>query len=214
MVSRWRGEVLTKLPGKARRIALTIDCGGSAAGLPSILATLRRHGVAATFFVTGEFARAHRSGVRRIVAAGHAIGNHTDTHPDLAQLSAHAIARQLTRAERAIVDAAATHARPWFRFPFGSYDGAALAEVNRLGYIALGWTVDSRGWQGTSGGQSRSAVRQRVLAAAEPGGIVLLHAGANPQDGSTLDADALPGIIRGLTERAYRFVTIPAALAR
>lgn len=57
-------------------------------------------------------------------------------------------------------------------------------------------------------------MRRRVLAAARPGAIVLLHAGRHPQDGSTLDADALPGIIRGLVKRGYDFTTIPEAVVR
>ena len=74
------------------------------------------------------------------------------------------------------------------------------------------WTVDSLGWKGTSGGMSVDAVHDRVLAAARPGAIVLMHVGANPTDGTTLDADALPAVIRDLRAAGYRFVTLEAAL--
>lgn len=214
LAARWRGKVISVLPTDRRSVALIVDCGGSAAGLASILAALRREAVRATFFVTGDFARAHPAAVRRIVAAGHAVGNHTDTHDDLARASPRGTITQLAGAERAIEAAAATPARPWFRFPFGSYDAAALETVNDRGYLAMGWTVDSLGWQGTSAGQDVASVRERVLAAAGPGAIVLLHAGAHPQGGSTLDADALPAIIRGFDRRGYGFTTIPEALTR
>jgi len=85
-----------------------------------------------------------------------------------------------------------------------------LADVNRLGYVAVRWTVDSLGWQGTSGGQSAQSVTSRVLAAAQPGEIVLMHLGSNPDDHTTLDANALPAIIDGLRARGYGFVTLKA----
>jgi peptidoglycan/xylan/chitin deacetylase (PgdA/CDA1 family) len=79
--------------------------------------------------------------------------------------------------------------------------------------VPVRWTVDSLGWQGTSGGQTTQRVVNRVLAAAQPGAIVLLHIGSNPDDGTTLDAAALPQIIDGLRAQGYRFVTL-YALAR
>jgi peptidoglycan/xylan/chitin deacetylase (PgdA/CDA1 family) len=66
--------------------------------------------------------------------------------------------------------------------------------------------VDSLSWEGTSGGQSVQSVTNRVLAAAQPGEIVLMHLGSNPDDGTTLDAAALPAIIEGLRAHGYGFV--------
>ena len=70
--------------------------------------------------------------------------------------------------------------------------------------------MDSLGWEGTSGGQTVQTVTDRVLAAAQPGEIVLMHLGSNPDDGTTLDAAALPAIITGLRARGYSFVTLQA----
>ena len=77
--------------------------------------------------------------------------------------------------------------------------------MNELGYGAVGWTVDSLGWQGTATGGSAEGIRERVLAALRPGAIVLMHVGAAP-DGSTLDADALPQLITEIRARGYRLV--------
>ena len=74
------------------------------------------------------------------------------------------------------------------------------------------WSVDSLGWKGTSGGMTTAKVRDRVLAAARPGMIVLMHVGANPDDGTTLDAAALPSVIAGLRAKGYTFVSLPQAL--
>jgi peptidoglycan/xylan/chitin deacetylase (PgdA/CDA1 family) len=80
--------------------------------------------------------------------------------------------------------------------------------VNGHRYGSIRWTVDTLGWQGTSGGQSTKTVVARVLANLQPGAIVLLHVGSHPSDHSTLDADALPTVITELKRRGYGFVTI------
>ncbi len=113
-------------------------------------------------------------------------------------------------AQQAILRVNGADTRPLFRFPYGDVNSRVLADVNRLGYVAVRWTVDSLGWEGTSGGQSVQSVINRVLAAAQPGEIVLLHLGSNPDDGTTLDAAALPAIIDGLRARGYGFVTLQA----
>ena len=97
-----------------------------------------------------------------------------------------------------------------FRFPYGSSSASTLALVNRLGYSAVGWTVDTLGWEGTSLGQSIGSVTSHALAHLHPGEIILMHVGANPQDHSMLDADALPGIVKAIRARGYRFVTLNA----
>jgi peptidoglycan/xylan/chitin deacetylase (PgdA/CDA1 family) len=103
-------------------------------------------------------------------------------------------------------------ARPLFRFPFGDRDARTISAVNELGYLPVRWTVDTLGWQGTSGGRSTAEVTRRVLDTAGPGQIVLMHVGSHPTDGSTLDADALPAVIAGLRQRGYQFVTLNALL--
>lgn len=204
----WTGKIISRVPTDRRVVALTIDCGANRAGVSSILTTLRTTNVSATFFVTGQFARAYPKAVRNMVAGGHLVGNHSDSHPHFPQLSTSAQTGQLHKAEKSITATGGANPRPWFRFPFGSSDSGAVRLVNREGYAAIGWTVDSLGWLGTSKGQSAKSVEKRVLAAAEPGEIALMHCGSNPDDGSTLDADALPAVIRGLSQQGYGFATL------
>jgi peptidoglycan/xylan/chitin deacetylase (PgdA/CDA1 family) len=73
--------------------------------------------------------------------------------------------------------------------------------------------VHPTGWLGPSGGQSVAGVIRRALAALRPGEMILMHAGSNPHDGSTLDADALATIIRAIERRGYGFTTLPQAYA-
>ena len=197
-----RGTVLTRLPATSRVVALTFDGGAGAQGAASILATLRREGVPASFFVTGMFATANPGTTRALAALG-PVGNHSWGHADLTTLSASGWGRTWP-GHSAIVSAAGQDPHPFFRFPYGAYDSRTLGLVNGAGYGAIGWTTDSLGWKGTSGGMSVDAVVARVLAARVPGQIVLMHLGANPDDGTTLDAAALPRVIAATAPTATR----------
>ena len=199
--AQWRGVDLERILTTRPVVALTFDAGASNAGVASVLDTLARYDVDATFFVTGAFARANPQSVQSMVAGGHPVGNHSDTHPDFTTLTNAQIMAELTAADSAVNAAVGRATVPLFRFPFGARTPADIAVVNDAGYVAFRWTVDSLGWQGTSGGRSAAFVRDRVLAAATPGEIVLMHVGAHPTDGSTLDSDALPSIIEGLRSR-------------
>lgn len=208
-----RGQDLTVLPGAGRVVALTFDAGANAAGLPKILSTLSSKGVAGTFFLTGNWAANNAQGVSQIVAAGHRVANHSMTHPGFTGLDTGQITQQVRGAEQAIL-AAGGDPRPLFRFPYGERDARTIAAVNTLGYVAVRWTVDTLGWKGTSGGASVQSVADRVRAGLQPGEIVLMHIGSNPDDGSTLDADALPQVIDSIRAAGYGFTTLDAALGR
>jgi peptidoglycan/xylan/chitin deacetylase (PgdA/CDA1 family) len=195
------GKDLEAVPGAGRNVALTFDAGANAAGLPSILQTLADAGIRGTFFLTGSWATANPGGVAAIVAGGHRVGNHSQTHPSFTGLSDAGIGDQIVAAEQAI-QAAGADPRPLFRFPFGARDARTIAAVNNLGYVPVRWSVDTLGWKGTSGGVTAQQVTDRALSALQPGEIVLMHIGSNPDDGSTLDADALPQMIDRMRQAA------------
>ncbi len=178
----------------------------------SILGTLDRLEVPATFFVTGQFARAYPDSVRAIADAGHPVGNHSDTHPSFPDSTTAQIRAELARADASISALTGQATGPLFRFPFGDRTPLDIEVVNDAGYIPFRWSSDTLGWQGTDAGITTATVRDRVLDTLRPGHIVLMHVGAHPSDGSTLDADALPGIIGDLRDRGYDFVTIPEML--
>jgi peptidoglycan/xylan/chitin deacetylase (PgdA/CDA1 family) len=205
------GEDLTAVPTSRRVVALTFDAGANSAGLPSILATLAEQDVRATFFLTGRWAQADPPAVAAIRAGGHRIGNHSMTHPHLTGLPDEVVRTELRDAERAI-SAAGADPRPLFRFPFGDRDARTIGVVNGAGYVAVRWTVDTLGWRGTSGGITARQVADRVEGGLRPGEIVLMHIGSNPDDGSTLDADALPDVIERVRAAGYDFVILDALL--
>ena len=202
-----------RLPTSERVVALTFDGGSSDAGVGSVLSTLAAADIRATVFVTGDFARRYPAQIRRFAAAGHLIGNHSDRHLSFPDLTNAEIRADLARARDAIAAAGGGDAGRYFRFPFGARTPADIRVVNDAGYVSVRWTVDTLGWKGTSGGVSADVVRKRVLDGARPGQIVLMHLGANPDDGTTLDADALAGVIAGLRDRGYSFVTVDEVLS-
>jgi peptidoglycan/xylan/chitin deacetylase (PgdA/CDA1 family) len=69
---------------------------------------------------------------------------------------------------------------PLFRFPYGDADARTIAIANRVGFVPVRWTVDTLGWEGTAGHISASVVVSRVLAAARPSEIALMHVGSYP----------------------------------
>ena len=195
-------------------VALTFDGGASNSAVGTILQTLRDYGVPATFFVTGQFARNYPDDVRAMANAGHPVGNHSDTHPYFSTSTNVVIRQELSAAERSISALTGKTTVPLFRFPYGDRTNLDIQVVNGEGYVPFRWTVDSLGGKGLEGGSRTAQVTcDRVLNTATAGQIVLLHVGAHPQDGSTLDADALPCIIEGLQAKGYGFITLRDAMS-
>jgi len=202
-------RVITRLETTQAVIALTFDCGADRGYAEEILDELARHGIRATFGMTGAWARANPDLVARMLREGHRLINHSDTHPSFTgrstgspPLPVDQRAAEIRGAEQAVaaVSGSETTMRPYFRPPYGDYDEALLTLLPELGYsVVVMWTVDSLGWRGIP----PEEVVTRVLAAAQPGAIVLLHVGAQ-----STDAAALPQLIAALQERGYGFVTI------
>lgn len=205
-----------------KKIALTFDGGAGVKAATRILDTLEEKGATASFFFTGQFAEKNPDLIKR-VAQKYPIGNHSWNHPGFVSkgLTNAEIASQLSRAEAAIEQASGgVNPQPFFRYPEGDRSAATTVQVNKACYLPIRWSIDTKGWVGTTGSgniaaQSVASVTKTVLeapAAMKNGGIVLMHVGEASGDGSTLDADALPAIIDGLKAQGYTFVTLEEML--
>lgn len=194
-----------------RVVALTFDAGADRGYAERILDTLRASGVTASFGMTGKWAEANPDLVRRMVAEGHLLFNHTYDHasftgrsPGTAPLTSEERRRQIERTEAVVGAIAGVGLKPYFRPPYGDYDNAMLAQLPQLGYTdSVMWTVDSLGWKGYTPAQ----IVSRCVAGTTPGAILLFHVGADSQD-----AAALPEVIRQLRAAGYRFGTIADVL--
>jgi peptidoglycan/xylan/chitin deacetylase (PgdA/CDA1 family) len=192
-------------------VALTFDAGANANGVPSILATLASRQASGTFFLTGAFVSAFPAASLQI-AATYPIGNHTQNHKDLTQLTTSEVLAEIRSGASAIQTVTGVDPHPYFRFPYGAVNAGTIAVVNAECYVPFRWTVDTLGWQGAAGGMSADAVLQRVVGALRPGAIVLMHVGSNPDDGTTFDADALPRVIDAIRAQGYTLVTLESVL--
>ncbi|MEZ4569348.1 MAG: polysaccharide deacetylase family protein [Thermomicrobiales bacterium] len=132
--------------------------------------------------------------------------NHSWSHPHFPELTSDERADELHRLEDLVRSEVGVELQPYFRPPFGEYDEATLADLARNGYtVNVMWTVDTLGWNGLSADE----INARVMNAAAPGAIVLMHVGIQSQD-----AIALPEMIRQLRERGYSFATIAELAGR
>jgi peptidoglycan/xylan/chitin deacetylase (PgdA/CDA1 family) len=189
----------TRGPGHRRVVALTFDDGPSIY-THQVLDILKRNRIHATFFLIGEQVRGNETLVRRELAEGHAVGNHTFTH---ANVSGGGL-QQLTSTQGAIRRAA--HYTPClFRAPFGAVSRTIIGQARGLGLDTIEWDVDPRDWSrpGTD------TIYSRVVGGARPESIILMHDGGGPRNETV---SALPRIIRTLRSRGYGFVTIPELL--
>jgi peptidoglycan/xylan/chitin deacetylase (PgdA/CDA1 family) len=202
------GTEWSRLPTTQRVVALTFDAGNNDGGVASILATLRATGTPATFFLNGRWVQAYPTEARQIAADGYSIGNHSADLVHFATLSDSEARQQILEGAQIIKSVTGRDPRPLFRSPFGDLDARTIKIVNSLGYGSIFWTVGTQGYLGTSGGQSVSSVVTRVLGSLQPAEIVILEVQANATDHSTLDADALPTIIREVEQRGYQFVSL------
>ena len=207
--SQLLGPVLSRLPHPGPAVGLTFDDGPDPAVTPAVLDLLAAAGASASFFCIAERARAHPGLVRRIVAAGHRVENHTLTHPrHFALLIGKPLRREVVDAQCILADAAGV-APDWFRAPMG-FRGPPLEPVlARAGLGLASWT--RRGYDTRCG--DPVTILRRLLRNTGPGDVLLLHDGnaARTGDGSAAVLAVLPRLLAGLRANGLTAVALPGA---
>lgn len=211
LIEKYKGKEIVKVNTTQKVVALTFDAGANADGVDRILPILKENNIKGTFFLTGKFIEKYPDKVRKIVASGGDIGNHTYDHPYLTHLSPEGMKTEIKGAEDAFAKVDGKF-DPFLRAPYGDRNQSVLDTVSGSGYINIRWTVDSLGWKGTSGGQTKTSVEQKVLKNTSPGAIIMMHLGSNPDDKTHLDSEALPAIIEKLRSDGYEFKTLSELL--
>lgn len=189
------------IDGRRKKVALTFDDGPWPRQTDAVLDVLRREGVSATFFVIGRQVAAHPEIVRRIVRAGHALGNHTYNHVDLAATDGSRLVSEIEGTSRAIRSACGVTPR-WLRPPGGSIDADAYEAASKQRLRVALWTVDPQDWRKV---KTAAQIEAEVVRAVRPGAVILLHDGGGDRSATIA---ALPGIIRKLRARGYEFVPL------
>ncbi|HEY2170202.1 MAG TPA: polysaccharide deacetylase family protein [Candidatus Angelobacter sp.] len=161
------------------QMALTFDDGPNDPHTMHLLDVLAKHNARATFFLIGKYVRRHPEIARAILAAGHEIGNHTDSHPNLILVSAARLRQELADCSNTLEDALGIKVA-LFRPPFGGRRPNVLRTARRMGLNPVMWSVTGSDWSARSADQIVEKVGRQVdsrpKAQAE---IVLLHDGGH-----------------------------------
>jgi peptidoglycan/xylan/chitin deacetylase (PgdA/CDA1 family) len=177
-------------------IALTFDAGASAAPTPKILDVLAKHGVHATFFLTGKWLEKNPELARRIVKEGNEIGNHTYDHKRLTKLAPGDILNEVDKTEQLVQNLTGHSTRPLLRAPYGDRNKRVLSILQKHGYRSIYWDLDS--WDSVKAGITSSEIEKRVLGKIRSGSVVLMHCG------SQASADALDSLLTHLEAAGYQ----------
>lgn len=180
-----------------KEVAISFDAAWGNEETGQLLDILDEHDVKATFFLVGDWVDKYPDDVKNIAAHGHDIGNHSDTHPHLPQLSAENATSEIQRCNEKI-EALTGSAPTLFRPPYGDYNNSVVSAVKSLGMYCVQWDVDSLDWKDPSPEQ----LCQNVLGKVRDGSIVLMHNGAKNTPA------ALPSIIEGIQNKGYEIVLI------
>ena len=203
-------------PPRPGELALTFDDGPNPTATPDLLDLLARHNVRATFFLIGRYALAEPALARRILAAGHILGNHTMTHPRLPLCSHARITRELSDAQHAIEDTVGAPVR-LFRPPHGYRTPFALHTARSLGLTPVAWNIIGNDWKLPTAARIADRVLDRIARqrAHSNAANIVLHDGSQTTPTAdrarTVAASAL--ILNALQQtsaHATRFVTLDA----
>jgi len=179
-------------------VSLLINVAWGEEYIPDMLETLKKHGVKATFFLEGRWVKNHPEMAKMIADAGHEIGNHSYSHPDMKTLSSEAVRRELEKTNE-VIEAATSVKCKWFAPPSGSYRDDVVNIAAELGMKTIMWSVDTIDWQKPS----PSAIVKRVTSKIHPGAMILMHP-------TMPTAAALDELIASIKRKGYAIGSLTA----
>lgn len=181
------------------QVALSFDAAWGNDDTQKILDILEKCGVHATFFMTGGWVSSYPEDVKKICAAGHDLGNHSENHKNMSQLSKDDCVRELMQVHNKVKELTGTD-MCLFRPPYGDYDNELILTAQECGYYPIQWSVDSLDWKN----YGRQEILDTVLEHKNlgNGAIILMH------NGGEYTAQALEELIRGLREKGYEIVPV------
>jgi peptidoglycan/xylan/chitin deacetylase (PgdA/CDA1 family) len=205
------GRTFVAAGGGSRQLALTFDDGPNDPHTLRLLEVLAKHEVKATFFMIGRFVRERPEIARAVAQAGHVIGNHTYTHPNLFFASGAQLARELDDCEKALTEAVGGHSQ-LFRPPFGLRRPGTLRAAAGRGLTTVMWNVTGYDWKLPTA----EAIERRVARQLRGGSVILLHDGGHWHMGvdRAPTVAATERLIARYSGEGYSFVTIPEMLSQ
>ncbi|WP_139364899.1 polysaccharide deacetylase family protein [Sutcliffiella halmapala] len=169
--------------------------------IPGMLETLKKHGVQATFFLEGRWVKENPSIAKMIVEAGHEVGNHSYTHPNMKTLGSGAVREQLVKTNE-VIEAITGNNVTWFAPPSGSYRDEVVEIAHELQLGTIMWSVDTIDWQKPE----PAVLINRVMEKIHPGAMVLMH--------PTLStAQSLDSLITSIKDKGLELGTVSSLLS-
>ena len=204
--SQLYGRTFIGTPGRGKKLALTFDDGPNPGCTPALLEVLARHHVRATFFMIGQWVRREPSLAKSVQAAGHEVGNHTFTHPNLVLQTGERVRQELRDCQQALEEAGVDNRFNLFRPPYGARRWATLRIARSMGLVPVNWSITGYDWMQTTAAR----VQQHVNRQLRGGDVFLFHDGGHLE----LNADrmhtvrAVDELIPRLHDEGFEFVTI------
>lgn len=182
-----------------KKVALTFDVAWGNENMEKILNILKSRDVRATFFVTGKWAEDYPEDVKSIQAAGHELGNHSENHRNMTQLSEEEQKEEVMAAHQKVQNLTGVTMQ-LFRLPYEAYEDAVIRNIQACGYYPIEFSVDSQDWKE----YGRESIIREVLENdnLENGAIIRCHSEAK------YTADSLEELIDKIQDKGYRLVTV------
>lgn len=184
---------------KEKKIYLTFDAGYENGNTEAILNALKKHNVKATFFVVGHYLETAPEMIKRMVAEGHIVGNHTYHHYDMSKLlDLSGFRSEMESVEKKYKEITGKEMTKYYRPPQGKYSLENLQMAKELGYHTFFWSLAYVDWN-QDAQPSHEEAFQKILSRIHPGAIVLLH------NTSSTNAEILDELLTKLEKEGYCF---------
>ncbi|MBQ8198079.1 MAG: polysaccharide deacetylase family protein [Lachnospiraceae bacterium] len=187
------------------KVALSFDAAWGNEDTKEILAILKKHDVHVTFFMTGGWVENYPEDVKTILAAGHDLGNHSENHKNMSQLSTEECKEEIMAVHNKVLELTG-YEMFLFRPPYGDYDNDVITTTEACGYYPVQWDVDSLDWKDYGCDSIVKTVCEHKHLG--NGSIILCH------NGATYTADALDAMITGLKKQGYEIVPVSELIIR
>lgn len=188
---------ICKVETERKEIAISINCIENAENIDSILDSLSKMKVKATFYITGEFAVKYQDAVKKIISNGNEVGSLSDKYCHLKDKSAEEVEKQISESTKKI-EAVTNIKVKTFRAPYGEYNNVILNKAQNQGLIPIQWNIDSLDYNGLNEDEMCERINENIT----PGGIILMH------NSGKHTADSIEKIIYNLQQKGYEIKTV------
>ena len=180
-----------------KKVAFTMNCAWSADDIDKILEVLKNNEVKITFFMVGDWVDRNQEAVKKIHEAGHEIGNHSNTHPHVNNLTYEENLQEIEKCSQKIEQI--TGVKPTlYRAPYGEYNETVIKVAFENGYYPIQWNGDTLDYQALTGEQMWKRIGEKL----KSGDIILSH------NGTAHTADSLEMLIKNIKQKGYEIVKV------